>query len=98
MQPLIQSFTKNLKPCSGCGNGTGDSIYNTWLEAKQKGEIMKFQLTIVVEADTYKQAVNKVPDEFEILAGQVKPEKPQPTVGVSNVFSRTSGVQIPPQQ
>ncbi len=39
---------------------------------------MKFQFTVVIDAETYKQAVSKVPDEFDILSGGVKPE-PKPT-------------------
>ncbi len=90
MQPLITQLTNNLsKPCSGC-NGS-DAVYETWLEAKEKGEKMKFQFGIVIEADNYKQAVAKVPDEFEILSGGVKPEvKPaQQGVQTGGQFSRT---------
>ncbi len=92
MQPLINQFTKNLKPCSGCGNGSADPIYETWLKAKQKGEKMKFQFAVVIEADTYKEAVLKVPDEFEILQGGVKPEPKQPVqsgIQTSGQFQRT---------
>ncbi len=78
MQPLINQVTKNLSGCSGCGNGSTEPIYETWLKAKEKGEKMKFQFGIVIEADNYKQAVAKIPDEFEILSGGVKPE-PKPT-------------------
>ncbi len=89
MQPLINSFTTNLsKPCSGCN---GDAIYETWVRAKEKGEKMKFQFGIVIEAENYKQAVAKVPDEFEILSGGVKPDiKPaQQGVQTGGQFSRT---------
>ncbi len=52
---------------------------------------MKFQFGIVIEADNYKQAVAKVPDEFEILSGGVKPEiKPaQQGIQTGGQFSRT---------
>ncbi len=72
MEPLIQSFTKNLSGCGGCGSN--DAVYETWVKAKQSGEKMKFQFGIVIEADNYKAAVAKVPDDFEILSGGVKPE------------------------
>ncbi len=92
-EPLINQFTKNLSGCSGCGsNGGNKSIYETWLEAKEKGEKMKFQFGIVIEAENYKQAVAKVPDEFEILSGGVKPE-PKPILQGTQTggqFSRTT--------
>ncbi len=79
MQPLIQSFTKNLSGCSGCGNT--DAVYETWVKAKEKGGKMTFVFEITVEADTYKQAVGKVPDEFDILKGTTKAEPKPPTQG-----------------
>ncbi len=98
MKPLINQFTKNLSGCSGCGsNGASEPIYETWLKAKEKGEKMKFQLSVVVEADTYKAAVAKVPDDFEILSGAVKPEpKPQVASGIqtSGQFARTTTAQV----
>lgn len=95
MTPLIQSFTNNLKPCTGCGSN--GSVYETWLKAKQLGEKMKFQFAVVIEAETYKQAVAKVPDEFEILSGGVKPEvKPvQQGIQTSGQFQRTTTGQTP---
>lgn len=90
MTPLIQSFTKTLSPCGGCGSN--GSVYETWLKAKQLGKKMKFQFAVVIEAETYKQAVAKVPDDFEILSGGVKPEvKPVPQgTQTSGQFSRTT--------
>ncbi len=92
MQPLINQFTKNLSGCSGCGNGSADPIYETWVKAKQLGEKMKFQFAVVIEADSYKEAVMKVPDGFEILQGGVKPEaKPvQQGIQTGGQFSRTT--------
>ncbi len=93
MESLINQFTKNLSGCSGCGNGSTEPIYETWLKAKEKGEKMKFQFAVVIDAETYKQAVAKVPDEFEILQGGVKPElKPAQQGGQ---FSRTTTQQTP---
>ncbi len=53
---------------------------------------MKFQFAIVIEAETYKEAVAQVPDTFEILQGSVKPEpKPaQQGVQTGGQFSRTT--------
>ena len=95
MDPLINQFTKNLSGCSGCGNN--GSVYETWLKAKQSGEKMKFQFAVVIDAETYKQAVAKVPDEFEILSGGVKPEvKPvQQGIQTSGQFARTTTGQTP---
>jgi hypothetical protein len=92
MEPLIQKFSKNLSGCGGCGsNGSNEPVYDTWLKAKQTGEKMKFQIVIVVDADTYKQAINKIPDDFEILTGGVKPEPKPATQGIQTggQFSRT---------
>ncbi len=86
--PLINNLTKNLSGCSGCGNN--DAVYQTWAKAKQSGEIMKFQFTVVIESDTYKQAVSKVPDEFEILSGGVKPETKTVISQGGQQFSRTT--------
>ncbi len=88
MNPLIDQFTKNLSGCSGCGSN--GSVYETWLKAKQTGEIMKFQFSVVIEADSYKQAVSKVPDDFEILSGGVKPEAKSGISGGGQQFSRTT--------
>ncbi len=93
MTPLINQFTKNLSGCSGCGSN--DAIYATWSKAKEKGEKMKFQFAVVIEAETYKQAVSKIPDEMEILQGGVKPEPQKPGIQTSGQFSRT---QIQPVQ
>ncbi len=58
---------------------------------------MKFQFAVVIEADTYKKAVTKIPDEFEILQGSIKPEaKPiQSGIQTGGQFSRTITQQTP---
>ncbi len=84
MQPLINQFTKNLSGCSGCGSN--DAVYETWAKAKEKGEKMTFVFEVAVDADNYKQAVGKFPDEFTILKGTTKPElKPQIPPGLPTV-------------
>lgn len=36
MEPLIQSFTKNLKPCSGCGKtDLSDEFYDQFWSKKE---------------------------------------------------------------
>ncbi len=97
MEPLIQGFSKNLSGCSGCGNnGASEPIYETWRKAKEKGEKMKFQFSIVIESDSYKEAVAKVPDGFEILSGGVKPEPKVVPSGIqtSGQFARTTTAQV----
>ncbi len=89
MQPLINQFTKNLSGCSGCGSN--DGVYETWLKAKEKGEKMTFVFEVAVKADNYKQAVAKVPDEFDILKGTTKAEPNPPTQGqISSTLVRPS--------
>ncbi len=95
--PLINQFTKNLSGCSGCGNK--DVVYETWVKAKQAGEKMKFQFTVVVESESYKTAVASIPDGFEILSGGVKPESKQPAasgITTGGQFARTSTHPTPP--
>lgn len=80
----------NVSGCSGCkkmrenlndGMSIGDAIYERWFKAKQQGEIMKYyQITVVVESDTFAQAVEKTASIGEVLNAQVKPAPPRPTV------------------
>jgi hypothetical protein len=35
MNPLIDNLTKNLKPCSGCGNGLADPVYDQFWKPKE---------------------------------------------------------------
>ncbi len=93
----------NIRKCSGCrdmkdnlnaGMSLQDAIYERWFKAKQEGEKMKYQFTIVVEADTYTKASEKAESVGDVLSGQVKPVaqqqlKPgaQPVIG--GQFSRT---------
>ncbi len=94
MQPLINQLTKNLSGCSGCGSN--GEVYETWLKAKKTGEKMNFQFAVIVKAETYKEAVGKIPDDFEILQGGVKPEsKPvQSGIQTSGQFARTQTAQV----
>ncbi len=76
MTPLVQSFTKNLKPCSGCGN-------SFWQSIPIKENIMQYAVTVIVEADDLKSAVLKVPNEVGEVAS-VNPRPQQPIVRTSS--------------
>lgn len=95
MKPLINELTKNLSGCNGCGNGSSESAYDIWQRAKEQGDKMKFQFSVVIEADTYKEATAKVPDEFEILSGGVKSEA-RSGIQTGGQFAKTT-VQPTPQ-
>ena len=36
VKPLISNLTKNLKPCSGCGNSLGNQEYDQFWKSKEK--------------------------------------------------------------
>lgn len=78
MNPLIDNFREILKPCSGCGNSIWNSI-------QIKEDTMQYAVTVIVEADTLKAAVSKVPDEL----GEVASVNPRPTV------QRPHGIPLP---
>lgn len=71
MNPLIDNFSKILKPCSGCGN-------SFWQSIPIKEDIMQYAVTVIVEADTLKAAVLKVPDDLgEVASATPRPQQPQ---------------------
>ncbi len=72
--------------CSGCkkmrnnlneGMSLQDAIYQRWFTAKQKGENMKYQIMVVVDAEKPSEAAAKAESIGEVLSVQVKPV-PQP--------------------
>ena len=76
----------NVSGCSGCkkmrenlnqGMPVADAIYERWFAAKQKGETMKYQVTVVIEADKFTDAVGKAEAIGEVINAQVKPPVPQ---------------------
>ena len=81
-QPLIQSFTKNLSGCSGCGQ----------LPEIKKGEKVTFNVTVQVEAENGKEAANKIPDSAGIVVGVAM--KPPQNVGATQ-FQRSTTQAIP---
>ncbi len=82
----------NIAGCNGCkqmqqnlnsGMTLTDAIYQRWFAAKQTGENMKYQMTVVVEAGKMSEVVMKGEELGEVIAVQVRPEvsRPQPTPG-----------------
>ncbi len=78
MKPLINQFTQNLKPCSGCGNN------GIWGLIPIKENIMQFQIQIVVEADNLMEAVKQFEGKGEVLSVNARPTPPRPA-GLPNV-------------
>lgn len=85
-------FGTNIKGCRGCntmrenlnaGMSLTDAIYERWFKANQQGDNMKYQVTIVIEADTATKAVEKAETVGEVLSAQVRPQpqRPQLTPG-----------------
>ncbi len=88
--PCIDPATNQLRPESGCakmrdnlnaGMSIQDAIYQRWFAAKQQGEKMKYQITVVVDAEKMSEAVLKGESIGDVLLSQVKPVqqvRPQP--------------------
>ncbi len=79
----IDPETRQLRPESGCakmrnnlnsGMNVQDAIYQRWFTAKQKGEKMKYQITVVIDAEKTSEAVLKAEEIGEVLATQVRPQ------------------------
>ncbi len=76
----------DIAGCVGCskmqqnlnaGMSVPDAIYERWFKAKQEGGEMKYQITVVVDADKASDAVAKAESIGEVIAIQVRPT-PQP--------------------
>ncbi len=103
MTGCIDPETNQLRPESGCakmrdnlnaGMSLQDAIYERWFTAKQEGEKMKYQMTIVVEDDSLGKAVVKGESIGEVLNAQVRPERPQqPPRPPGNI---SSGITVTP--
>ncbi len=72
----------NVAGCSGCnkmranlnaGMSMQDAIYQRWFAAKQKGEKMKYQITVVVDADKASEATIKAESIGDVISVQVRP-------------------------
>lgn len=90
-QPIAHSIDAvagtNVSGCSGCkkmredlnsGMSVSDAIYERWFKAKLKGETMKYQITIVVDADKFSDAILKSESIGEVINAQAKPAPPTP--------------------
>ncbi len=88
-QPIAQGIDSvvgtNISGCSGCKNmrddlnqgmSVQDAIYQRWFAAKQQGGKMKYQITVVVDAEKMSEAVLKGESIGDVLSTQVKPTPP----------------------
>ncbi len=75
----------NVAGCGGCkkmrdnlndGMSLQDAIYQRWFAAKQQGGKMKYQITVVVDAEKMSEAVLKGESIGDVLSTQVKPTPP----------------------
>ncbi len=81
----VDPVTRELRPDSGCakmrddlnaGMTFTDAAYQRWFAAKQKGEQMKYQIVVVIEADKMGTAVSKAEELGEVIAVQIRPTQP----------------------
>ncbi len=88
--PCVDPETNQLRPESGCakmrdnlnaGMSVQDAIYQRWFAAKQKGEKMKYQITVLVDAGKTSEAVLKGETIGEVLSAQARPTPPQQLQG-----------------
>ncbi len=84
----IDPETNQLRPESGCakmrdnlnaGMSVQDAIYQRWFAAKQQGEKMKYQITVVVEAEKLSEAAAKADAIGEVISVQARPT-PAPNI------------------
>ncbi len=79
----IDPETHRLRPESGCAkmrdnlnNGMTftDAIYQRWFAAKQQGEKMKYQVTVVIEAEKLTEAAQTAESIGEVISIQARPQ------------------------
>ncbi len=79
-------FGTQIKGCGGCnkmkqnlnaGMSVTNAVYERWFKAKQEGEKMKYQMTVIVEADLLSEVAAKGESIGEVLSVQVRPEPQQ---------------------
>ncbi len=75
------------------GMSLQDAIYERWFKAKQEGEKMKYQMTIIVEAEKTSEAVIKGESIGEVLSTQARPAPQQPIRQPGNI---SSGITVTP--
>jgi hypothetical protein len=86
-QPIARGFDfvagTDIANCGGCSrrqqflNNISDSVFEFFSKPKQERSTMQFNVTIIVEASTVKEAVNKISDDIGEVAA-VNPRPPQP--------------------
>ncbi len=83
----IDPETQQLRPESGCakmrnnlnaGMSVQDAIYQRWFAAKQQGEKMKYQVSVVIEAEKLSEAALKAETVGEVLGIQARPTQQNP--------------------
>lgn len=87
MQPLIQSFTKNLQPCSGCGN----SAVDYFIEQSAKGENVTFILQVEANGDDLIQAMTSDRAQWKVISGNpARQQTAVPAQITGSTFQRTT--------
>ncbi len=98
--PCIDPETKQLRPESGCakmrgnlntGTSIKDAIFQRWFKAKQEGEKMKYQVSVVIEAEKLTEAAQKAEAIGDVLSIQARPEpqaRPQLAGQQQHIFSK----------
>ncbi len=61
------------------GMSVQDAIYQRWFAAKKQGDKMKYQMTVVVDAEKASEAALKGESIGDVLGVQARPE-PQPRI------------------
>lgn len=89
MEPLIQSFTKTLAPCSGCGNNGVDYF----IEQKAKGEKMTFILQVEATGDDLIKAISGDRSAWNVISGN--PARQQPVGQATGTFQQTTTTSVP---
>ncbi len=56
------------------GMSIQDAIYQRWFKAKQEGEKMKYQVSVVIEAEKLTEAAQKAESIGDVLSIQARPE------------------------
>ncbi len=104
-QPIARTIDAvagtDIAGCQGCkkmqqnlnaGMSLTDAIYERWFKAKQEGEKMKYQFTVVIDDESFAKASAKADSVGEVIQGQVKPVavvRPQVVPGQGGMTGRT---------
>lgn len=87
MEPLVQSFTKNLSPCTGCGN----SAVDYFIEQKTKGAKVTFILQIEANGDDLIQAIQSDRTTWKVISGNpARQQQAVPAQIQGSTFQRTT--------